>query len=84
MIVASRAVHNQATQEDSDYDVITAYVMEDNNSVVQENDLHSGPPSIKVITKRFVLLRVHKIGYGCERIVLVYSRCRFINILDGC
>jgi hypothetical protein len=45
---ASRAVHNQATQEDSDYDVITAYVMEDNNSVVQENDLHSGPPSIKV------------------------------------
>ncbi|RZC37735.1 neurobeachin, partial [Asbolus verrucosus] len=45
---ASRAVHNQGPQEDSDYDVITAYVMEDSNSVVQENDLHSGPPSIKV------------------------------------
>ncbi|KYB27871.1 Neurobeachin-like Protein [Tribolium castaneum] len=44
---ASRSVHNQTTQEDSDYDVITEYVMEDNNSVVQENDLHSGPPSIK-------------------------------------
>ncbi|XP_044255553.1 neurobeachin isoform X11 [Tribolium madens] len=44
---ASRSVHNQ-TQEDSDYDVITEYVMEDSNSVVQENDLHSGPPSIKV------------------------------------
>ncbi|XP_044255555.1 neurobeachin isoform X13 [Tribolium madens] len=43
---ASRSVHNQ-TQEDSDYDVITEYVMEDSNSVVQENDLHSGPPSIK-------------------------------------
>ncbi|KAF2882214.1 hypothetical protein ILUMI_23956 [Ignelater luminosus] len=47
---ASRAIHSQpATHDDGDYDVITAYVMEDNNSVVQEHDLHSGPPSIKSV-----------------------------------
>ncbi|KAK9869980.1 hypothetical protein WA026_006077 [Henosepilachna vigintioctopunctata] len=43
---ATRSIHNQ-TQEDSDYDVITAYVMDDNHSLSQENDLHSGPASIK-------------------------------------
>lgn len=42
----ARSVQNQA-QEDNDYDVITAYVMEDSNSLSQENDLHSGPPSMK-------------------------------------
>lgn len=47
--LATRAIHSQpASHDDGDYDVITAYVMEDNNSVVQEHDLHSGPPSIKV------------------------------------
>ncbi|KAJ8932339.1 hypothetical protein NQ314_014703 [Rhamnusium bicolor] len=43
---ATRSIQNQ-TQDDSDYDIITAYV-EDNNSIHQENELHSGPPSIKV------------------------------------
>ncbi|KAJ8949535.1 hypothetical protein NQ318_005097, partial [Aromia moschata] len=42
---ATRAVQNQ-TQEDNDYEIITAYV-EENNSIHQENELHSGPPSIK-------------------------------------
>lgn len=28
--------------------MITAYVMEDNNAIVPENELHSGPASIKV------------------------------------
>ncbi|KAJ8969275.1 hypothetical protein NQ317_000994 [Molorchus minor] len=41
---ATRAVQNQ-TQED-DYDIISAYA-EENNSIHQENELHSGPPSIK-------------------------------------
>ncbi|CAH0560209.1 unnamed protein product [Brassicogethes aeneus] len=43
---ASRAIHNQ-TVEDGDYDVITAYVMEENS--IQDNNMHSGPPSIKSI-----------------------------------
>ncbi|KAK4887581.1 hypothetical protein RN001_003852 [Aquatica leii] len=47
---ASRAMHNQSAQhDDGDYEVITAYVMEDSNSIVQEHDLHSGPPSIKSV-----------------------------------
>ncbi|KAI4463671.1 beige/beach-related [Holotrichia oblita] len=48
---ASRAIHSQTSQDDGDYDVITAYVMEDNGSV-RDHDLHSGPPSIKVRLKR--------------------------------
>lgn len=50
MILAQRAINNQsAAQEDGDYDVITAYVLEDNNSVVQQqNEIHSGPPSVRV------------------------------------
>ncbi|KAF7268650.1 hypothetical protein GWI33_018245, partial [Rhynchophorus ferrugineus] len=43
---ASRSMHHHP--EDGDYDVITAYVMEDSNSLNQENELHSGPASIKV------------------------------------
>ena len=45
----SRAIHSQTsqTQEEADYEVITAYVMDDVNSV-QDHELHSGPPSIKV------------------------------------
>ncbi|KAH1026810.1 hypothetical protein HUJ05_000428 [Dendroctonus ponderosae] len=42
----SRALHHQP-QDDADYDVITAYVMEDANSLHRENELHSGPASIK-------------------------------------
>ncbi|XP_023310795.1 neurobeachin [Anoplophora glabripennis] len=42
---ATRSIQNQ-TQEDNDYDIITAYV-EEANSIHQENELHSGPPSIK-------------------------------------
>ncbi|KAJ8919586.1 hypothetical protein NQ315_002208 [Exocentrus adspersus] len=42
---ATRSIQNQ-TQEDSEYDIITAYV-EETNSIHQENELHSGPPSIK-------------------------------------
>ncbi|XP_076273573.1 A kinase anchor protein rugose isoform X3 [Rhynchophorus ferrugineus] len=42
---ASRSMHHHP--EDGDYDVITAYVMEDSNSLNQENELHSGPASIK-------------------------------------
>lgn len=41
---ASRSIQ---TQEDNDYEIITAYV-EDNNSLHPDNDLHSGPPSFKV------------------------------------
>ncbi|XP_050512606.1 neurobeachin isoform X2 [Diabrotica virgifera virgifera] len=41
---ASRAIQ---IQEDSDFDIITAYV-EDNNSLHTENELNSGPASIKV------------------------------------
>ncbi|XP_066153140.1 neurobeachin isoform X2 [Euwallacea fornicatus] len=43
---APRALHQ--SQDDGDYDVITAYVMEDTNSLNHENELHSGPASIKV------------------------------------
>ncbi|XP_065158028.1 neurobeachin isoform X5 [Atheta coriaria] len=46
----SRAIHSQ-THEDGDYEVITAYVMDDNHSV-QDQDLHSGPPSIKVSARQ--------------------------------
>lgn len=46
VFAGSRAIHSQ-THEDGDYEVITAYVMDDNHSV-QDQDLHSGPPSIKV------------------------------------
>lgn len=50
MILAQRAINNQSTtHEETDYDVITAYVMEDNNSIVQQShELHSGPPSVRV------------------------------------
>ncbi|CAH1159867.1 unnamed protein product [Phaedon cochleariae] len=41
---ASRAIQSQ---EDSEYDIITAYV-EDSNSLHPDNDLNSGPASIKV------------------------------------
>ncbi|XP_030761038.1 neurobeachin isoform X2 [Sitophilus oryzae] len=44
---APRALHHH-NQEDGDYDVITAYVMDDTNSLNQENELNSGPASIKV------------------------------------
>ncbi|XP_049825585.1 neurobeachin isoform X2 [Aethina tumida] len=44
---ASRSIHNQ-TVEDGDYDVITAYVMEENSMAGMQDELHSGPPSIKV------------------------------------
>ncbi|KAL1489961.1 hypothetical protein ABEB36_013884 [Hypothenemus hampei] len=44
---APRALHHQHVPDDGDYDVITAYVMEDANSLNQENKLHSGPTSIK-------------------------------------
>lgn len=44
LITASRSIQ---TQDDNEYDIITAYV-EDNNSLHPDNDLHSGPPSIKV------------------------------------
>lgn len=46
-----RAVHSQlSSQDDADYEVITAYVMDDNGSSVHaDHDSHSsGPPSIKV------------------------------------
>ncbi|KAF5296936.1 hypothetical protein FQR65_LT10087 [Abscondita terminalis] len=50
---ASRAAHNQPAQhDDGDYEVITAYVMDDSNSIVQEHDLQSGPPSIKVSARQ--------------------------------
>ncbi|KAF5274873.1 hypothetical protein FQA39_LY07055 [Lamprigera yunnana] len=51
---ASRASHpHQPTSHDEgDYEVITAYVMEDTNSIVQEHDIHSGPPSIKVSARQ--------------------------------
>lgn len=62
-IVASRAIHSQATQDDADYEVITAYVMEDGNSVGQEHELHSGPASIKVHFKFYVF---GCIGFGNE------------------
>ncbi|XP_044749150.1 neurobeachin isoform X2 [Coccinella septempunctata] len=58
---ATRSIHNQ-TQEDTDYDVITAYVMDDNHSMSQENDLHSGPASIK--TTATVRQRPAATGYG--------------------
>lgn len=45
--IASRALHHHP-QDDGDFDVITAYVMEDANSLNHENELHSGPASIKV------------------------------------
>ncbi|XP_050298842.1 neurobeachin isoform X6 [Anthonomus grandis grandis] len=48
---ASRGLHHHP-QEDSDYDVITAYVMEDSNSLNHENELHSGPASIKVSARQ--------------------------------
>ncbi|VEN49009.1 unnamed protein product, partial [Callosobruchus maculatus] len=40
---ASRSIQ---TQDDNDYDIITAYV-EDNNSINHEAELQSGPPSLK-------------------------------------
>ncbi|CAH1123738.1 unnamed protein product [Ceutorhynchus assimilis] len=43
---STKAIHHHA-QDDGDYDVITAYVMEDSNSLHHENELHSGPASIK-------------------------------------
>ncbi|KAK5644035.1 hypothetical protein RI129_007880 [Pyrocoelia pectoralis] len=47
---ASHPINNQpAAHDDGDYEVITAYVMEDNNSMVQDHELHSGPPSIKSV-----------------------------------
>lgn len=50
VFLAQRAISNQsAGHEDGDYEVITAYVMEDSNSVVQQqHELHSGPPSVRV------------------------------------
>ncbi|XP_017773305.1 PREDICTED: neurobeachin isoform X3 [Nicrophorus vespilloides] len=47
---ASRAIHSQ-THEDADFEVISAYVMDDNHSV-QDHDLHSGPASIKVSARQ--------------------------------
>nr|XP_022900222.1 neurobeachin isoform X1 [Onthophagus taurus] len=47
---ASRAIHSQTNQEEADYDVITAYVMDDNS--VRDHDIRSGPPSIKVSTRQ--------------------------------
>ncbi|GLV35236.1 rugose [Carabus blaptoides fortunei] len=47
-----RAVHSQlSSQDDADYEVITAYVMDDNGSSVHvDHDSHSsGPPSIKSV-----------------------------------
>ncbi|CAH1955198.1 unnamed protein product [Acanthoscelides obtectus] len=41
---ASRSIQ---TQDDNDYDIITAYV-EDNNSLNHEAELQSGPPSLKI------------------------------------
>ncbi|KAK9700943.1 Neurobeachin/BDCP, DUF4704 alpha solenoid region [Popillia japonica] len=55
---ASRAIHSQTSQDDGDYDVITAYVMEDNGSV-RDHDLHSGPPSIKSIDSIEEINSVH-------------------------
>ncbi|XP_072375974.1 uncharacterized protein, partial [Diabrotica undecimpunctata] len=46
--VANRAASRSIQiQEDNDFDIITAYV-EDNNSLHTENELNSGPASIKV------------------------------------
>ncbi|KAL3266811.1 hypothetical protein HHI36_010965 [Cryptolaemus montrouzieri] len=58
---ATRSIHNQ-TQEDTDYDVITAYVMEDNHSLSQENELHSGPASMK--TSASIRQRPPATGHG--------------------
>ncbi|XP_045479576.1 neurobeachin isoform X4 [Harmonia axyridis] len=58
---ATRSIHNQ-TQEDTDYEVITAYVMDDNHSMSQENELHSGPASMKTSTT--VRQRPPVKGYG--------------------
>ncbi|XP_060530790.1 neurobeachin isoform X11 [Cylas formicarius] len=44
----SRAIQNQPQEEENEYDVITAYILEDGNSVDQENEMYSGPASIKV------------------------------------
>lgn len=59
ILLASRSIQ---TQEDNEYEIITAYV-EDHNSMHPDNDLHSGPPSIKVsswhiyfLTIRFLLV----------------------------
>lgn len=57
--IASRALHHHP-QDDGDFDVITAYVMEDANSLNHENELHSGPASIKVRWTARLLL-------GCAR-----------------
>lgn len=48
LLLVSRAIHSQVVQDDADYEVITAYVMDHNNSASQEHALHSGPASIKV------------------------------------
>lgn len=73
--VASRAIHSQTSQEDADYDVITAYVMEDNGSV-RDHNLHSGPPSIKVIRKRYFNLNNCKLNILMNAFLfIVYILC---------
>uniref|UniRef100_A0A1Y1K827 BEACH-type PH domain-containing protein n=1 Tax=Photinus pyralis TaxID=7054 RepID=A0A1Y1K827_PHOPY len=65
---ASRAINNQpAAHDDGDYEVITAYVMEDNNSVVQDHELNSGPPSIKVSARqRPTIGRGYSVDYSVD------------------
>lgn len=72
---ATRSVHNQ-TQEDTDYDVITAYVMDDNHSMSQENELHSGPASVKVSENLGLALNF-------ARILMKVVEHRIVNIFAG-
>ncbi|XP_057661633.1 neurobeachin isoform X4 [Diorhabda carinulata] len=69
--VASRAASRSIQiQEDNDFDIITAYV-EDNNSLHTENELNSGPASIKSSDSMEDINSVHSadtnnLGSNCE------------------
>lgn len=48
--------------------MITAYVMEDNNAIVPENELHSGPASIKVYSYIYLINNnnLFECSYNCN------------------
>lgn len=75
--IASRALHHHP-QDDGDFDVITAYVMEDANSLNHENELHSGPASIKV---RWTARLLRILGV-LEVRIFVYTKVVFISSLN--
>nr|CAH7719437.1 unnamed protein product [Callosobruchus chinensis] len=62
---ASRSIQ---TQDDNDYDIITAYV-EDNNSINHEAELQSGPPSLKINARqRSSLTHGFSVNYSMDGI----------------